>query len=143
MENIKKLVIGNLQREKYTSKNDNKQYFRYFVIVTIKGRLFKTIMLPQDLDGYALLDVIFDGNETAPLYYESKEITINDKVISQDLYSVLTHDTELDIDIECPIKPATSIDDNGHKNGVTCKSLLSILVQFAQKQIKKIDNKKE
>ena len=48
-----------VERETY-NKND-KEYFAYFVKGNIRGRDVKLSVMPQDVGGYAVLDIVFNG----------------------------------------------------------------------------------
>ena len=52
----KKLIV---EREKFEFKG--KEYMGYFVKGIVKGREVRATLKPQDINGYTVLDIIFEG----------------------------------------------------------------------------------
>ena len=102
----KKLIV---EREKFEYKG--KEYMGYFVKGIVKGREVRATLKPQDINGYTVLDLIFDGaNEvelTAKPYSITDEATGN--VISGNTFVVRSVDENGEV-YECPVKPSRASD---------------------------------
>ena len=95
--NDKKVFV---KREIYVK--NGKSFYAYFVQGDIKGKALKASVVPKDIAGYALLDVIFDERPEIDLVVTPYEMqTEQGEIISGNTYSVKTEDGEL----ECKIKP--------------------------------------
>ena len=102
----KKLIV---RREKFDYKG--KEYLGYFIKGMVQGREVKAGLKPQDINGYTVLDIIFDGaNEvelTAKPYSITDEATGN--VISGNTFVVRSVDENGEV-YECPVKPSRASD---------------------------------
>lgn len=104
MENIK----INVERE--TFKSNGKEYFSYFIKGIVRGRNVKAAVVPPDKGGYAVLDIVFDGEMEAELVVNPFEIKDeHGKTIKGNTYMVRSYDEDGTV-YECPIKPAKASD---------------------------------
>ena len=104
MENIK----INVERE--TFKSNGKEYFSYFIKGVVRGRNVKAAVVPPDKGGYAVLDIVFDGEMEAELVVNPFEIKDeHGKTIKGNTYMVRSYDEDGTV-YECPIKPAKASD---------------------------------
>ena len=111
MEDNKKVFV---KRETYVK--NGKSFYAYFVKGEIKGKEIKASVIPKDIAGYALLDIIFEGRPEVDLVVTPYEMqTEQGEIISGNTYSVKTDDGE----VECKIKP----------NQPTDKTILAYLLK--------------
>jgi len=107
-----------VERDTYESKGKN--YYSYFIKGQIRGKDVRIAIVPPDLGGYAVLDIVFGEAMAAELIAKPFEIK-DDKtgsVISGNTYMVRTED-ENGMVYECNVKPFRSSD----------KSLLNMLLR--------------
>ena len=107
-----------VERDTYESKG--KTYYSYFIKGQIRGKDVRIAIVPPDLGGYAVLDIVFGEAMAAELIAKPFEIK-DDKtgsVISGNTYMVRTED-ENGMVYECTVKPFRSSD----------KSLLNMLLR--------------
>lgn len=106
-----------VERETY-NKND-KEYFVYFVKGKIRGRDVKLSVMPQDVGGYAVLDIVFNGAMEAELVITPFEMKAdNGQVIKGNTFSVRSIDDDGTV-YECSVKPSRRSD----------KELLAMLIR--------------
>ena len=102
----KKIIV---QREKFDYKG--KEYLGYFVKGMIKGHEVRAGLKPQDINGYTILDIIFDGAEEVELI--SKPYSIKDEATGEiktgKTYAVRSVDENGEV-YECPVKNSRSSD---------------------------------
>ena len=102
----KKIIV---QREKFDYKG--KEYLGYFVKGMIKGHEVRAGLKPQDISGYTVLDIIFDGAEEVELI--SKPYSIKDEATGEiktgKTYAVRSVDENGEV-YECRIKPYRNSD---------------------------------
>ena len=67
-------VCLKIEREVYESKKSNDERYLYFVRGTLRGREVKASIIPTDLGGYDLLDIVFIGTDTADLVLNPYEM---------------------------------------------------------------------
>ena len=104
MENNKIMV------ERETFESNGKEYFSYFIKGVVRGRNVKAAVIPPDKGGYAVLDIVFDGEMEAELVVMPFEIKDeHGKVIKGNTYMVRSYDEDGTV-YECPIKPAKASD---------------------------------
>ncbi|MBP5405390.1 MAG: hypothetical protein J6Y74_05575 [Clostridia bacterium] len=107
-----------VERDTYESKG--KTYYSYFIKGQIRGKDVRVAIVPPDLGGYAVLEIVFGEAMAAELIAKPFEIK-DDKtgsVISGNTYMVRTED-ENGMVYECNVKPFRSSD----------KSLLNMLLR--------------
>lgn len=107
-----------VERDTYESKG--KTFYSYFIKGQIRGKEVRIAIVPPDLGGYAVLDIVFGEAMAAELIAKPFEIK-DDKtgsVISGNTYMVRTED-ENGMVYECNVKPFRSSD----------KSLLNMLLR--------------
>ena len=110
----KKLIV---QREKFDYKG--KEYLSYFIKGVVKGREVKATLKPQDINGYTILDIIFEGANEVELIAKPYSMTDdNGNVISGNTYIVRSVDENGEV-YECPVKHSRASD----------KVLLNMLVK--------------
>ena len=83
--------MNNVFVERETFETNGKSYFTYFVRGNVRGKDVKACVVPPDLGGYAVLDIVFNGEKSAELVstpFEMKDD--HNKVISGCTYSVPT-----------------------------------------------------
>ncbi len=91
--------------ERETYEKDGKEYFSYFVQGEIRGVHFKAQVVPPDIGGYTVLDIVFNGEMSAELVVKPFEMK-NEKgeVIKGKTYAVRSVDEDGTV-YECKIKP--------------------------------------
>lgn len=105
MANEKKLTV---EREAFDL--NGKTCYSYFVKGTVRGREVKAQLTPQDNGGYVILDIVFDGADTAELVIGSVSIT-NDKGKTETFPSYTVKNTDANGEVfECPVKAARKSD---------------------------------
>lgn len=98
----------NVERE--TFKSNCKEYFSYFIKGVVRGRNVKAAVVPPDKGGYAVLDIVFDGEMEAELVVKPFEMKDeHGKTITGNTYMVRSYDEDGTV-YECPIKPAKASD---------------------------------
>jgi len=101
----KKLIV---QREKFDYKG--KEYLSYFIKGVVKGREVKATLKPQDINGYTILDIIFEGANEVELIAKPYSMTDdNGNVISGNTYIVRSVDENGEV-YECPVKHSRASD---------------------------------
>ena len=70
---VKKCLF--IEREVYESKKSDEERYLYFVRGTLRGREVKASIIPTDLGGYDLLDIVFIGSESVELVLIPYEMT--------------------------------------------------------------------
>lgn len=121
-ENIKESKVEEkhliVERETYESKTNEKRY-SYFVRGKIRGKDIKASLVPSDIGGYDVLDIVFGVEKTAELvlvpYSMIDEKT--GKEICGNGYEVVNYDENGEI-YKCKVKPRQASD----------KSLLEMLL---------------
>ena len=114
-KNQNKIVV---EREIY-EKNGN-QYFTYFVKGNVRGKDVKANVMPLDIGGYTVLDIVFNGEMKAELVatpYEIKDEKTG-SVVTGKTFSVRSVDENGEI-YECKIKASRQSD----------KQLLSMILR--------------
>ena len=107
-----------VERDTYESKG--KTYYSYFIKGQIRGKDVRVAIVPPDIGGYAVLEIVFGEAMAAELVAKPFEIK-DDKtgsVISGNTYMVRSED-ENGMVYECNVKPFRSSD----------KSLLNMLLR--------------
>lgn len=99
-----------VERETYESKTKEER-FNYFVRGTLRGKEIKASLMPSDIGGYDLLDILFIGNKTADLIVSPFEMKNEEtgEMIKGNTYIVRVIDEKGDI-YECPVKPRQKSD---------------------------------
>ena len=106
--------------ERDTYEKNGKQYFSYFVKGNVRGKDVKASVMPLDIGGYTVLDIVFGNEMKAELVLNPYEIKDEKTgtVMSGNTYSVRSVDENGEI-YECRIKPAKNSD----------KSLLNMILR--------------
>lgn len=101
----KKLIV---EREKFEFKG--KEYMGYFVKGIVKGREVRATLKPQDINGYTVLDIIFDGAKEVELIAKPYSITDDSgNVITGNTFIVRSVDDNGEV-YECPVKHSRGSD---------------------------------
>ena len=102
----KKLIV---EREKFEFKG--KEYMGYFVKGIVKGREVRATLKPQDINGYIVLDLIFDGANEVELIAKPYSITdeATGNVITGNTFVVRSVDENGEV-YECPVKHSRGSD---------------------------------
>ena len=111
----KKLLV---EREKF--EYNGKEYMGYFAKGMLKGHEVRAALKPQDINGYTVLDIIFEGASEVELIanpYSIKDETTGN-VIKGNTYAVHSVDENGEV-YECTIKPFRQSD----------KALLNMLIK--------------
>lgn len=107
-----------VERETYV-KND-KAYYSYFIKGKVRGKDVKVSVVPPDIGGYAVLDLVFNEATSADLItkpYEIKDEKTG-KVVKGNTYAVRSVGED-GVPYECAVKPFRSSD----------KALLNMIMQ--------------
>ena len=107
-ENIKCLFI---EREVYESKKSDEERYLYFVRGTLRGREVKASIIPTDLGGYDLLDIVFIVSKSVELGLIPYEVTDEKtgKITSGYTYEARNADENGEI-YTCKVKPRQASD---------------------------------
>ena len=111
-----------VKREIFISKKTNKECFNYFVEGNVRGVDVKIGLVPPDLGGYTVLDIVFNGEMECDLIVTPFEITDDiGKVISGNTFVVRSIGEDGEV-YECKVKPARNSD----------KDMLNMLISQAK-----------
>lgn len=106
--------------ERETYEKDGKSYFTYFIKGNIRGKDVRIAIMPPDIGGYTVLDIVFGNNMAAELVIKPFEIKDEKtkSVISGNSFAVRSYDENGEV-YECAVKPFRASD----------KALLNMLVR--------------
>ncbi len=110
----------NILVERETYEKNGKTFFTYFVKGTLRGKEIKASVMPMDIGGYAVLDIVFNGENKANLVIKPFELK-DEKTgatIKGNSFAVCSFDED-GREYECPVKPFRPSD----------KSLLNMLLK--------------
>ena len=96
--------------ERETYEKEGKSYFTYFIKGNVRGKDVRIAVMPPDLGGYQVLDIVFNGELKADLItkpYEMKDAGGN--VVKGNTYYVHSEDENGDV-YECQVKPFRNSD---------------------------------
>lgn len=98
-----------VNRETY--EKEGKTYFAYFVEGEVKGRKVRVNVIPHDIGGYTVLDIVFDGAQEVT--FDVRPLTITkpngEKTEIKSLY-VVSCDENGEV-YECPVKAKNKSDN--------------------------------
>ncbi len=102
---------GKIFVERETYEKGDKIYFSYFIKGKIRGKDVKATVVPHDVGGYAVLDIVFGEAMEAELVLKPYEIKDEKtkKTVNGNTYAVRSVDENGEI-YECPVKPFRSSD---------------------------------
>ena len=106
--------------ERETYEKNGKTFFTYFIKGSVRGKEVKASVMPLDIGGYTVLDIVFNGEMKADLIatpYEIKDEKTG-SVVSGKTYSVRSIDENGEV-YECRIKASRQSD----------KQLLSMILR--------------
>ena len=96
--------------ERETYEKNGKSYYTYFVKGELRGKEFRLSVIPHDIGGYAVLDIVFADAMAAELHITPFEIKDDSgRSISGNTLSVISYDEDGE-SYECPVKPARKSD---------------------------------
>ena len=97
--------------ERETFEKDGKSYFSYFIKGMVRGKEVRVQVMPHDIGGYAVLDIVFGGADKAELFLTPYEIRDEKtkRTVKGNTYGVRSYDEDGRV-YECPIKPFRSSD---------------------------------
>ncbi|MDD3831652.1 MAG: hypothetical protein PHW00_03225 [Clostridia bacterium] len=100
-----------VEREPYEAKG--KTYFSHYIKGNIRGTDVKILLAPPDNGGYTVLDIVYNGENTADFIVKPFEMK-NDagETIKGNTYSVQSIDKETGEIYECAVKPLRNSDKN-------------------------------
>ncbi len=106
--------------ERETYEKNGKSYYSYFIKGELRGKEFRLSVIPHDIGGYTVLDIVFGNAMAAELVITPFEIKddATGRNISGNSLSVVSYD-ENGESYECPVKPARKSD----------KALLNMLMK--------------
>lgn len=109
-ENVKEEKFLKLERETYESKTKEERY-SYFIRGILRGKEMKLSMIPSDIGGYELLDLLFFDNTEVNLIVVPFEMNNSDtgEVVKGNTYIARAIDSNGEV-YECPIKPRQKSD---------------------------------
>lgn len=98
--------------ERETYEKDGNTYFTHVVKGIIRGREVKATVIPHDVGGYAILDIVFDTALAAELVLKPYEIKDEKtkKTVKGNTYAVRSVDEATGEIYECPVKPFRNSD---------------------------------
>ena len=102
---------GKIFVERETYEKEDKTYFSYFIKCKVRGKDAKATVVPHDVGGYAVLDIVFGEAMEAELVLKPYEIKDEKtkKTVKGNTYAVRSVDENGEI-YECPVKPFRSSD---------------------------------
>ncbi len=102
---------GKIFVERETYEKEDKTYFSYFIKGKVRGKDVKATVVPHDVGGYAVLDIVFGEAMEAELVLKPYEIKDEKtkKTVKGNTYAVRSVDENGEI-YECPVKPFRSSD---------------------------------
>lgn len=97
-----------VNRETY--QKDEKEFFSYFLEGTIKGRNVRVNVVPHDIGGYLVLDIVFDGAQEVTLDVRPMKMkNENGEETEINTFYVISCDENGEI-YECPVKAKNKSD---------------------------------
>lgn len=98
--------------ERETYDKDGNTYFVHVVKGKIRGKDVKATLVPHDVGGYAILDIVFGEKPTAELVLKPYEIKDEKtkKTVKGNTYAVRSTDEATGEIYECPVKPFRNSD---------------------------------
>ena len=102
---------GKIFVERETYEKEDKTYFSYFIKGKVRGKDVKATVVPHDVGGYAVLDIVFGEAMEAELVLKPYEIKDEKtkKTVKGNTYAVRSVDENGEI-YECPVQPFRSSD---------------------------------
>lgn len=97
--------------ERETYEKNGKTFFTYFIKGSVRGKEVKASVMPLDIGGYTVLDIVFGNTNKADLIANPFEIKDEKtgSVLTGNTYSVRSVDENGEI-YECRIKPYRNSD---------------------------------
>lgn len=104
-------MLTGLKVERETYEKNGKTFYSYFIKGVIRGKTVKATVIPPDVGGYVVLDIVFDANLDVNLVitpFEMKDSNTGG-IITGTTYSVVSTD-ENGVVYECKVKPSRPSD---------------------------------
>lgn len=97
--------------ERETYEKNGKTFFTYFIKGSVRGKEVKASVMPLDIGGYTVLDIVFGNANKADLIANPFEIKDEKtgSVLTGNTYSVRSVDENGEV-YECRIKPYRNSD---------------------------------
>lgn len=99
-----------VSRETYKDKKSGQEYFSYFIEGEVKGKPVRVNIVPHDIGGYNVLDIVFLDAEQVTL--DIRPVSMKDAAgeeITINTFYVVSCDENGEI-YECPVKPKNKSD---------------------------------
>lgn len=98
--------------ERETYEKDGNTYFSHVVKGKIRGKDVKATVVPHDVGGYAILDIVFGDKLTAEFVLKPYEIKDEKtkRTLKGNTYAVRSVDEATGEVYECPVKPFRNSD---------------------------------
>lgn len=97
-----------IEREEY--EKNGKTYSAYYIKGELRGTEVKAQVIPPDVGGYKLMDVVFNGGDEAELQLTPYKFTTDDgQVLEGNTFKAVSYDED-GVIYECPVKPARQSD---------------------------------
>lgn len=99
--------------ERETYEKNGKSYFAYYINGKVRGIDVKVKVVPPDMGGYTVLDIVYNGAKAVELSLTPFGFTDEKtgREISGNTYSVKSFDENGDV-YECKVKPFRDSDKN-------------------------------
>lgn len=105
--------------ERELFEKNGKSYYAYYINGKVRNTEVKAQVVPPDLGGYKVLDIVYDGANEAELVVVPFKFAADDgHVIEGNTFKVVSTDENGEI-YECPVQPARKSD----------KSMLYMLIK--------------
>lgn len=105
--------------ERELFEKNGKSYYAYYINGTVRGVDIKAQVVPPDLGGYKVLEIVYNGAMEAELVIVPFKFAADDgHVIEGNTFKVVSTDENGEI-YECPVQPARKSD----------KSMLDMLIR--------------
>lgn len=105
--------------ERELFEKNGKSYYAYYINGVVRGIEVKVQVVPPDLGGYKVLDIVYNGEMEAELSIVPFKFAADDgHVIEGNTFKVVSTDENGEI-YECPVQPARKSD----------KSMLDMLIK--------------
>lgn len=109
-KNVVEKKFLKIERETYESKAKEERY-SYFVRGNLRGKEMKSSLVPSDIGGYELLDLLFIDDSEVKLIVVPFELNNSEtgELVKGNTYVARTTDKKGEV-YECPIKPRQKSD---------------------------------
>ncbi len=103
-------MANKIKVERELFEKNGKSYYAYYINGTVRGVDLKAQVIPPDLGGYKLLEIVYNGANEAELEVVPYKFAADDgHVIEGNTFKVVSTDENGEI-YECPVQPARRSD---------------------------------